>query len=91
MSDLDQARKTINEIDQEMARLFEKRMNAVRTVVKYKKSHGLPVEDLLREADLVRVNAALIENEDYRSYYVDFLRHTMELSKRMQYCLMDEL
>ena len=91
MSDLDQARKAISEIDQEMARLFEKRMDVVRVVAEYKKTHGLPVEDLLREADLIRENSALIEHEDYRSFYVDFLRHTIELSKRMQYGLMDEL
>lgn len=91
MSDLDQTRKSINEIDKEMARLFEKRMDAVRLIAEYKKSHGLPVEDLAREADLVRDTSAVIENEDYRSYYIDFLCHTIELSKRMQQGLVDEL
>ena len=34
---LQQAREMINEVDAQMARLFEKRMEAVRQVIAYKK------------------------------------------------------
>ena len=61
MSDLDQARKAINEADREIARLFEQRMEAVRQVAEYKKEHGIPVEDTAREEHIVRKNAAYIE------------------------------
>ena len=37
MTDLDKAREIINEVDKELGRLFEKRMDAVRLVAKYKK------------------------------------------------------
>ena len=40
MSDLDQARKAINDADREIARLFEQRMDAVRQVAEYKKEHA---------------------------------------------------
>ena len=90
MTDLDKARQIINEVDREMARLFERRMDAVRLVAEYKKEHGIPVEDARREEEILRTNAEWIENEEYRSYYVSFLRNTIELSKSMQHRLQDE-
>ena len=42
---LQRARKTINEVDAQMAELFEKRMEAVRQVLAYKKEHNLPIQD----------------------------------------------
>ena len=90
MTDLDKARQMINEVDREMARLFERRMDAVRLVAAYKKEHGIPVEDASREEEILRRNAEWIENEEYRSYYVSFLRNTIELSKSMQRSLLDE-
>lgn len=89
MSDLDKARQIINDTDREIARLFEQRMDAVCHVAAYKKEHGLPVEDIAREEHLVRKNAAYIQNEEYRSYYVSFLRATMAVSKDLQHRLQD--
>lgn len=89
MTDLDQARQAINQADREIARLFEQRMDAVAQVAEYKKQHGIPVEDTTREEHIVRKNAAYIENEDYRSYYVSFLRSAIDLSKSMQHRLLD--
>ncbi|MBQ8684354.1 MAG: chorismate mutase [Clostridia bacterium] len=89
MTDLEKARQLINETDRDMARLFEKRMDAVRLVAEYKKQHGLPVEDGGREEQIIKKNTGLIENEEYRSYYVRFLRNTIELSKSMQRRLLD--
>ena len=60
MNLLDESRKKINEIDKEMARLFEERMKAVMDVLKYKKQHNLPVFDEKREIELIKRN--LIEN-----------------------------
>lgn len=89
MSDLDKARQAINDTDREIVRLFEQRMDAVRQVAEYKKEHGIPVVDTAREEHIVRKNAALVENEDYRSYYVSFLRSAMKLSKNYQHRLLD--
>lgn len=89
MTDLDKARRQINEIDAAMAELFEQRMDAVRQVSDYKKEHGIPVEDTVREEHIIRKNAALIQNEEYRSHYVNFLRSTIDVSKDMQRRLQD--
>ncbi|MBR5524365.1 MAG: chorismate mutase [Clostridia bacterium] len=89
MTDLEKARSLINEADQAMARLFEQRMDAVRLIAKYKKEHGLPVEDPEREEHILRKNTAMIRDDDYRSHYVNFLRATMDVSKSMQRRLLD--
>jgi len=89
MSDLNQARKDINEIDAQLADLFCRRMDAVRSVAEYKKQNGIPVEDLSREEEVIKRNSALVENEEYRSYFVNFLRFNMEQSKRFQHRLLD--
>lgn len=89
MTDLEKARLMINDVDRNMAALFEKRMDAVRLIAQYKKEHGVPVEDPEREEHLIQKNTALIENEEYRSLYVRFLRSTMGVSKDMQRRLLD--
>lgn len=89
MTDLEKAREIINESDREMARLFEKRMDAIRLVAAYKKEHGVPVDDLAREADMIKKNSALIKDDEYRSYYVNFLRQTIDVSKSMQHKILD--
>ncbi len=89
MNQLEQARMIINSTDEEMARLFQRRMDAARMVAIHKKEHGLPVEDLAREEELIRRNSTFIAEEEYRSYYVEFLRSTIEISKQFQHKLLD--
>lgn len=89
MTDLEKARNIINETDVQMARLFEKRMDAARMVAAYKKEHGLPVDDFAREEEIIHRNTELIVNEDYRSYYVNFLKSSIGLSKNLQHKLLD--
>lgn len=84
MEKLIHARETISAIDKEIAALFEKRMNAVRLVSEYKIEYGLPIYDAAREEALIQRNTALIEDEEIRPYYVDFLRNTMRVSRNFQ-------
>lgn len=89
MSKLDDARKIINEVDQEMARLFEQRMKASEMVALYKKEHAMPIFDGAREDEIIKRNELLIETPIYREYYVNFLKNTIELSKSYQRRLME--
>ncbi len=89
MSELQNARETINRVDREMARLFELRMDAAKAVAAYKKENGLPIDDFAREAEIINRNASCIENEEYRSYYVNFLKNNIKLSKDLQHRLME--
>lgn len=78
------ARREIDAVDAEMARLFCRRMEAVEAVVAYKQAHGLPVLDAGREAAVVEKNLARVDRAEYRPYYADFIRHTMALSRQYQ-------
>ena len=84
MTELEKARKTINEVDLEMAKLFEKRMDAATKVAEYKMETGMQVYDAAREDDLVRRNAGYINNIEYKSYYINFIRNCMDISKNYQ-------
>ena len=89
MTELERARKIINETDKEMARLFEARMDAARIVATYKKENGLPIDDFSREAEIIAHNSNYINNEEYRSYYINFLQGNIDLSKKLQHKLLD--
>lgn len=89
MNKIEQARAVINETDKEMARLFEKRMEAVRNVAEFKSERGLPVFDAGREAQVIARNTAFVSDPVLREYYTSFLIDTMEISKRYQHRLME--
>jgi len=84
MSLLDEARQTINEVDEKMAKLFEKRMRAVELVAEHKTKHGLPILDKEREAFVIKKNSELIADKTLREYFVKFLESNMEISKSYQ-------
>ncbi len=84
-----EARAEISEIDKKIAKLFERRMEAAISVAEYKKANGIPIEDMVREHQLIEANSALIENDEIRSYYINFLKNTMKLSKDYQHKLID--
>ena len=43
MKDLETCRKEIDEIDQQMIALFEKRMNVAKDVITYKLAHNMEI------------------------------------------------
>lgn len=89
MTELEKAREQIDRIDKEMARLFEERMAAVKTVAEYKRQNGVRVTDLSREAEVIKRNSSLIENEALKPYFVSFLQSNMDISKAYQHRLLE--
>ena len=89
MASLNEARKKINEIDKAMAELFVKRMEAASEVAEYKSAHGLPIFDAAREEDVIRRNSEMIESDEIRAYYVNFLKNNMAVSKSYQSKLLE--
>lgn len=85
--ELNEAREKIREIDEEMAALFVRRMEAVRSVAEYKRARGLPIEDKEQETRVVEGRSALIDDPELRSFYVRFLNGTIEVSKSWQHRL----
>ena len=80
---LEELREEIRRVDEEMAALFVRRMEASRKIAAYKNEHGLPVEDRAQEARVLTGRGALVDDA-LRPYYLEFLRGTMEVSKRLQ-------
>lgn len=84
MSPLNDIRKDIDIIDQEMKALFLKRMERVSLVKAYKKEHKLEVLDVKREQEVLLKQLESIEDETLKTLYESFLKHVMSLSKAYQ-------
>lgn len=84
MDKLDKARIQINKIDEQIAMLFEARLDAVCDVIEYKKENGMQIFDESREKAVVSKNLALIKNDEYKPYYAEFIQYTMNNSKKYQ-------
>ena len=82
MSLIDEARKKINAIDEEMVKLFEERMAAVLDVLKYKKEHNLAVFDSKREEEIIAKNISLLQDINLKDYYLEFFNAVLSSSKK---------
>ena len=84
MDQLEQARSVINDVDEQMAALFVRRMEAAAQAAAYKREHDLRIYDPAREQAILTRGSALIEDEALRPYYRDFLEAVLAISKRYQ-------
>lgn len=84
MADLDVERKKINEIDSQIANLFEQRMDAAKNIALYKKEFGLQIFDSSREQEICKRELEYIKNPDYKPYYLEFIQDLMNVSKKYQ-------
>lgn len=90
MNKLENARERIDQIDAEIASLYEQRLDAVRDVVAYKKENSLPVLDSSREEAVIEKNRKRIANPDYVHMYERFIQFMMDQSKDFQKALISE-
>ena len=88
---LEEARKIINEVDVQMAELFVKRMQAAELVYEHKKEYGLPILDKAREDMVIKNNSAMVEDEVLKSYYIDYIKNVMSISRAYQYRMQNGL
>ena len=84
MSKLDEARKEINLIDEEMAKLYERRMNASKMIAEFKKENGLSIIDGKREDEVIKKNSEYINDKIVKEYYVNFIKEVMKESANYQ-------
>lgn len=91
MNKLEQARAVINEVDSEMAKLFEKRMLAVKEVIEYKLENSLEIYDASREEAVIERNLKLIQNPDLKEFYREYIINMMKLSKQYQQKIKDDV
>lgn len=90
MSELEELRAQIDDIDAQMTALFEKRMAVTRRVGAYKKAHGIPVLDRSREDAVLAGKEALLKNPYLKTDIKDFFSSIMAISRRQQRVLLAE-
>lgn len=84
MTKLDEVRLLIDDIDSKIIELYEKRMDIILEVTKYKMENNIPVLDASREAAMLTKNINKIDNESYKQYYPLVLDGFLKASKEMQ-------
>ena len=67
MKDLSKARDEIDNIDTQIIKLFEQRMDIVKDVANYKIENNLPVLRFFKRKYYVRKNLKKITNEEYKN------------------------
>ena len=90
MPKLDEYRKLIDQIDDQIISLYEKRMNLVKVIYRYKKENNIDILDSSRETRMLENNLLKIKNEDYKKYYKDVLDGFLSASKKLQKDLKSE-
>ena len=86
--DLNEIRQTIDETDEQLVALFEKRMALASQVAAYKKERKLPILDSKREAMVTEKNILRLSNKAYAPYLADFLKELMQISRSYQSTLL---
>lgn len=84
MNKLEQSRLLIDDIDNNIIELYEKRMDIILEVIKYKIENNIPILDTNRETLMLEKNLKKISNEQYKEYYKDVLEGFLKASKKMQ-------
>lgn len=90
MLDLSESRAQIDEIDREITRLFQKRIDVCRDVAAYKIQNQKKVLDKKRELEKLSVLSALAE-DGFKAHSVqDLFTQVMAICRKRQYQIMKE-
>lgn len=81
---IDETKKTILEIDKQIAELFQQRMHAAEEIAAYRKERGLQVFDPAQEKGIIERNSALITDEAIKEYYINFVQDTLAITRKYQ-------
>lgn len=81
--DINKLREKINDIDLELSKLIEKRLNLVKEIGIYKKNNHLNIEDKEREKVVYsqHLNLISVENKDA---YLNIFQEIVKQSKILQ-------
>ena len=82
--DLSECRNEIDKIDKELVELFEKRMDVVINVAKYKIENNIQIFNGAREAEVIKKNISRLNNKEYSELTEKFFINLMELSRSFQ-------
>lgn len=89
MTKLELCRNEIDQIDEEIIKLYEKRMEIVKEVINYKIDNNIEILDSSREEKMLNKNLTKISKDEYKKYYKDVLSGFLKASKEMQKDILD--
>ena len=87
--DIQELRSQINQIDEQLVRLFDARMKVALEIGKYKKENGLPVFDPVREQAVMEKQTAAV-TEEMAPYVRQLYTALFDLSKTYQQQYMNQ-
>ena len=90
MEELKALRAEIDRVDQDLAALFERRMEIAGRIGKLKKSCGMQVLDSERENQLREERKNYIKNPELLSYWSELREELMKISKEYQWTLNED-
>jgi len=85
MNDLNDLRKKIDKIDDDIIKLLSERFAVVKNIGEYKKERGLDVFDQDRETAILNKISDKINNPEYRGHILKIYAEILNASKSMQY------
>lgn len=77
-------RKKIDDIDKEIIKLYDKRLNISYDIGKYKIENNIPILNKEREEEIIKKNLNEISQSDKKEYIERFLIFIMDESKKYQ-------
>lgn len=90
MRELQEIRPEIDEIDESLVKLFEKRMKLCKEVAEYKVAYGKKVFDKQRESEKLKVLYAMADSEFNGHCIEELFSQIMAMSRKMQYQILAE-
>ncbi len=81
---LENARLKLDEIDSEIAKLYEKRMQVISQVAQIKQQKGLPIYDESRESSMKTRIVNGLADQNITPYYPEILDAFLTASKKYQ-------
>lgn len=81
---LEEYRKEINLIDEELVSLLERRFNVVLKIGQYKKENNLPIYDESREKKVIENCVSRLENKNYSRHIETVYKHIMDTCKDLE-------
>ena len=84
MKSLEESRAAIDQVDREIVRLFEERMQIARDVACFKMEHGMQVLDRSREEAVLQSRTAMLADPHWASSVRTLYETIMALSRAEQ-------
>ncbi len=83
MRNIEELRKEINDINEQLLALFIRRMHVSKEVAIYKKENALPILDRKREEEILQ---KVVDNtpDELKSFSLEYFKKLMDLSKEYQ-------